>query len=203
MCFSATASFVAGVSLVTTGIYGLHKPHDSRYTMLKTVPLLFGIQQLCEGMVWITQLNESVYSSFFKYAFLFYAFFLWPFYIPITLVFLTDGIYKKIQYYSFGVGSAVALILAYLSWMHGVSARISCHHVDYFFNHSESVVYPLVVLYCLTTVGSFFVANNRKLTFLGILLGASVAISAFCYTEWFTSVWCFFAALVSFYIVLL
>jgi len=42
MCFSATASFVAGTSLSAI---------ELPFAM---IPLLFGIQQLVEGIIWLT-----------------------------------------------------------------------------------------------------------------------------------------------------
>lgn len=205
MCFSAEASFLAGFGLLSSSFYFLRKPIKQEYLFLKIIPLLFGLQQLCEGIVWVTYMNPtySAVTTFFKYAFLFYAFFLWPMYVPFSLIFATHGIYKTIQLVLTGVGIAVSGTLAWLSYCYGVNLHVSCNHIEYFFPIAECGTQFLAFLYLITTIGSFFFTHNKKLMYAGLLIGASALMSWYVFTVWFTSVWCFFAAVVSSYIFLL
>lgn len=205
MCFSAQASFIAGFGLLGSSIYYLRQKMAPQYRLLKLVPLLFGIQQLCEGVVWLTQEDPQyqLTATIFKYFFLFFAFFLWPFYVPTAMFFVAKNMHQKIQLFLMGLGFATSSILAWLSYTYGVVCRISCHHVEYFFPIREHSLDLLVVFYCIATIGSFFFTDNRRITIAGILIGTSAFVSWYIYTAWFTSVWCFFAAALSGYIFLL
>jgi len=86
MCFSASASFIAGASLSAIGVAALKQTKTKSERPLAMIPLLFGIQQLTEGVIWLTfrhhapLLKEAmtfVYSAF-SHAF-------WPIYIPFAI----------------------------------------------------------------------------------------------------------------------
>ena len=73
MCFSATASFSAGAVLLGLGALTLKSARRPRELLYAAIPLLFAIQQLSEGVIWLTfryetpQLNvvmTHVYSFF-------------------------------------------------------------------------------------------------------------------------------------------
>ena len=55
MCFSAEVSFVAAASLVPAGGLAVRKAWqtDRSYVPFAILPVLFGLQQLAEGMVWV------------------------------------------------------------------------------------------------------------------------------------------------------
>ena len=54
MCFSATASFSAGAVLLGLGTLTVKSAHRRRELPLAAIPLLFAIQQLTEGVIWLT-----------------------------------------------------------------------------------------------------------------------------------------------------
>ena len=54
MCFSATASFVAGSALVVLGVATLRATRRKSEIPFAAIPLLFGIQQLVEGLLWLS-----------------------------------------------------------------------------------------------------------------------------------------------------
>ena len=73
MCFSATASFVAGTSLSVIGVATLTQAKRKTEIPFAMIPLLFGIQQLVEGVIWLTFVQDApllkqtmtyVYSGF-------------------------------------------------------------------------------------------------------------------------------------------
>lgn len=59
MCFSATASFSAGVILLGAGVLAVRAARSPRELPLAAIPLLFSIQQLIEGVVWLTFRYEA------------------------------------------------------------------------------------------------------------------------------------------------
>ena len=58
MCFSATASLTAGGLLSLTGIATLKKAKDNKRNAFAAIPLIFGIQQITEGILWLSLENK-------------------------------------------------------------------------------------------------------------------------------------------------
>jgi branched-subunit amino acid permease len=54
MCLSATASFIAGVSLSVLGVATVKKAERKAEIPFAMIPLLFGTQQIVEGMLWLS-----------------------------------------------------------------------------------------------------------------------------------------------------
>ena len=52
MCFSAAASFTAGAALSVVGVITVRRSRGAVELPLALVPLLFGIQQITEGVLW-------------------------------------------------------------------------------------------------------------------------------------------------------
>lgn len=59
MCFSASASFVAGTSLSAFGAATLRNTLSGAERPFAMIPLLFGIQQITEGIIWVTFTQEA------------------------------------------------------------------------------------------------------------------------------------------------
>ena len=54
MCFSATASFSAGTVLTVLGVATMRATRRKAEIPLASIPLLFGLQQIVEGMLWLS-----------------------------------------------------------------------------------------------------------------------------------------------------
>ncbi len=198
MCFSANASFIAGAGLSFFGIYTLRSAKQK--TILKAIPLLFGLQQICEGFVWITQADPqyAAYNSIARYGFLFFAFFLWPLLIPLAcLQSAADERERSMYTFLTGAGTVVATLLAWASLTLGVTSAISCNHIEYVLAIPAALSVPGLLWYCAVTVLPFLISEKRVMKLFGMLLFASVLVSAWFYYAWFTSVWCFFSAVLS------
>ena len=59
MCFSATASFSAGALLLGIGVLTLRLASRPREWPIAAIPLLFAVQQLSEGVIWLTFSREA------------------------------------------------------------------------------------------------------------------------------------------------
>jgi hypothetical protein len=203
MCFSAQASFLAGSGLTAFGVYLLKTPHKKTERSFLAIPLMFGIQQLFEGVVWITQIQPDLhfYNNIGKYGFLLFAFFVWPIWIPFSLLQLEKAQKNKFMLsLLLGAGSVVATCLAWLSFQLGVSSTISCNHIEYILDIPPILALPGIIWYCIAAICPFFIIKKKYMKEFGLLLLSSVIVSAYFYWTWFTSVWCFFAALLSFFI---
>jgi len=63
MCYSATASFVAGGGLTVVGLMTLRRTTNRAELPLAAIPLLFGVQQLVEGVIWLSFRYDAVLYS--------------------------------------------------------------------------------------------------------------------------------------------
>lgn len=54
MCFSPEASFVGGLIISSIGIATIKKVHKPSQIIFASIPLFFGVQQIAEGLLWIT-----------------------------------------------------------------------------------------------------------------------------------------------------
>lgn len=200
MCFSAQASFIAGAGLSIAGIAKLKNNNNKLMQKFAAIPLIFGIQQLCEGIVWITQADSSlvIYNEYARYAFLFFAFIVWPVWIPLSLYSFETKSKKKLCLASLlGVGVVIASGLLWALIHLGARSTISCNHIEYIIDLPETFGPWALFWYCMATIGPLFVTEKKDIRTFGYLIIASVLISGYFYAAHFTSVWCFFAAILS------
>ncbi len=197
MCFSATASFIAGTALSAAGVITLKKAETKREIPFAAIPLLFGIQQVFEGFVWLSfSSGNPAMNSLFAHAFLFFAYVLWPIFIPFSAGLLETDISRKKLLSVFQVaGIGVGMYLFYFMFSHSVISQVVNKSITY----SISIPYPFAVvsLYVLVTCGSLLFSSHKTIKLFGILASISFAIAYYFYTVAFASVWCFFAAILS------
>ena len=62
MCFSAGASFGVSAMLFGTGIVAIKKNESPKMLALACTPFLFGLQQLSEGILWLTLSDTELMS---------------------------------------------------------------------------------------------------------------------------------------------
>ena len=199
MCFSATASFTAAGILGVIGAATLSKakPH---YHMLAAIPLLFATQQLFEGFLWLS-FSQPLFTPFaqiFIYGFLWFAFAVWPLWIPLSVIFTqTTPTKRSLLFGSLFAGVIATLALVFFVLKSGATASIMNHHIFYHVNIPEQLWIPVSLLYLAATIAPFFIASIKSAKIFGTLLAISYTVSIYFYYDTMTSVWCFFAALLS------
>lgn len=203
MCFSETASFGAAAILTTIGVFTLKKVEKPNQVLFASIPLLFAAQQFVEGFVWMSLLHPK-YAALEYYAtfgFLLFAQVLWPLFVPLSMYNLEM---KKPQ-------KNILLIVAFLGifisiyrlfWLLdvNVTAMIIENHITYKFDTKSEFVKLYNVGYFLTTVLATFISTRKKMKALGIAIFISVIISRVFYYQYFISVWCFMAAIISVFV---
>lgn len=202
MCFSATASFAASVVLSGTGTLALHQAETKEDRFLASIPFLFAIQQFFEGLVWLFPTHGAL-TSVLAYAFLFFAFLLWPVYVPhVAYIHEPPGIRKDLLQglrWIGALGSAALFLILLTNPLHVVVVQQSlCYKVDVLLPY----IAEGIVLYVIVTVGSLLLSTNRFLRLFGMGALATACMAWQFYHYAFTSVWCFFAALMSVVLVL-
>jgi hypothetical protein len=206
MCFSAGASFASGVVISAIGIASVKEVYKSSQRVFAIVPLLFGIQQLAEGCLWLTlsRTDYVIVKKISTYIFLITAQVLWSWVIPLSILMMEEEPRRrKILRVMLGIGVALSMYYAFYLVFHKVTSQILDCHILYTTESPESLALLTFILYLAVTVASFFVSSIKRMYLLGIIMALSCLVAAVIYKLYLTSVWCFFAAIISIFIYLI
>ncbi len=201
MCYSATASFTASAFLLSAGIFAVFKAHRQapEYLLLALVPIIFGIQQAIEGSVWL-----HIHTLTPALLYLFFAYFLWPGYIPYSLYFIEKNPKKRKQLMYLSLSGTLVGMCLYLpilfKWVQLDILTLS-HSLCYNLQLPSIIIYTLAVLYLICMVWATFISSDQRLRFFGIMLTFSYIMSYLFFRYAFTSVWCFLSACLSIFII--
>lgn len=202
MCFSPEVSFAASGILSALGIAAIYKTQNDHEKLLASIPLFFGIQQFTEGILWLVLIGKinPMLAPYATYIYLFFVQIFWPIWIPISIIAIEKNKkYKNILNASLVFGIAIASGLAYSLIKYGAIPSIEGHHIFYQIHTLISQTYCLI-LYLISITLPFFISGRKSLRFFGILVLTSLAATYLFYYHWLTSIWCFFAALLSCFI---
>lgn len=197
MCFSATASFTAGAVLSAVGVVTIKKAKSKRALPFAVIPLLFGMQQVIEGAVWLSfNYGLPFLNQIATYSFLFFAYILWPIFVPFAVGLLESDTHRKKILYGFQlIGIVVSLYLSYFAVTHQIVSKIINQCIAYTMPPVHGVV--VVGFYILAVGVSCIFSSHRIVNIFGILVVFSFALTYYFFTTSFVSVWCFFAAILS------
>jgi hypothetical protein len=200
MCFSASASFIAGTVLTSIGVASVNKVNKKEYYLFASIPIIFGIQQMTEGFIWMGLNDPEKGSSaqLSSYLFLFIAQVVWPTWVPLSILFLEKKERRKsIQKLLVILGAALSMYMCYcLYWFH-IEAKIIDHHIAYFQEYPIHNKYYVIATYGIVTILPALMSQTKNVWILGVALLLSYLITAIFYKSFTLSVWCFFAAIIS------
>jgi hypothetical protein len=200
MCFSPEASFAGGVIISAIGVATVTKVHKPSQLLFASIPLFFGLQQFAEGTLWMTLPNPDYVAvqKFTTYLFLIMADVLWPVMIPLSVLFMEENKKKKPFLWTLlGLGIALSSYYAFCLLFYNVTPRIMGYHIKYFTDFPKSVALPAFFVYLFVTITPLFISSVKRTRVLGVFMFLSCAVTAIFFTQYLTSVWCFFAALIS------
>lgn len=197
MCFSATASFTAGALLLAAGVAAQAAAKGTAQRAYAAIPLLFAIQQVTEGVVWLSFGWDA--PGVTAWAAQFYSFFshvLWPVYVP-AAAWLMEPRPQRRRMLSWVciAGFAVGGYLLYSMVENPIVARPVGGHVDYQSPHFYVAL--SMALYLVATTGSLLLSSQFRVRVFGALALGSAILAYAVFAQWFISVWCFFAAVLS------
>ena len=197
MCFSATASFSAGVLLLGMGALTLKSAKRPREWPFAAIPLLFAIQQLSEGVIWLTfSADAPLLNTVMTHVYSFFSHVLWPIYLPVAVLMIEPpGGRQRTLTALVVAGSAVGAYLLYVLVAFPVVSRPTGRHVEYDSPHFFAAA--VMTLYLVSTTVSPLLSTLRGVKVFGMLALLSFGAAYYFYATWFISVWCFFAALLS------
>lgn len=198
MCFSATASFVtAGVTGII-GIASLMRASDRSQLLLAAVPVVFGTQQVIEGLLWLNlpMASDRAGVSTLTLLFLLFAEVFWPVYMPLAVLLIEpDARRRTLMLPWLALGAAVATYLAWGILARPLGASILGEHVVYVTDNKFS--FAAGVAYVGVIAIPFVLSTQRIIGLFGTVVLAGWATAYFFYWEALVSVWCFFAAAAS------
>jgi hypothetical protein len=200
MCFSATASFAGGAVITVIGVAALTKIKKREQIPFGIIPLLFGLQQCAEGVLWITLKsgNHGALQDAGTYIFLIAALAIWPTFVPLSVWLLEGGkTRRKILAGLMITGSIVSLFYIYCLVFLNVHPEIQSFHLQYVNDYPGTLVLIAFILYLAATILPLFVSSVKRMWIFGILIAVSCLVTGIFFTQYLTSVWCFFAALIS------
>ena len=206
MCFSATASFVAGALLIPAGCYTIDRARrrDPAYLPIASFPLLFGIQQIIEGTLWLAiGGTPGVEVTTAALGFLAFAYFLWPFLVPLAAATVEPRparrrVFIGLTVMGFAFGASLYLpLLINADWLEVSVLHDSILYEPRLVYDSFAPRSAVRLAYALIVAIPLLLSSITGVRVFGALILISVVGSALAFGYAFVSVWCFFAALLS------
>ncbi|WP_300425586.1 DUF6629 family protein [uncultured Hyphomonas sp.] len=209
MCLSAEVSFIAAAGLIPAGALSMRQAWrgDRRYLPLATLPLLFGLQQLAEGVVWVAgagQNTELIATASLIY--MFFSWLAWPVWIPVS-TFALEPAKRKPYFLIFVIVGAMLGALQYVPYFaHAdwLNTRFLSHVIIYEgtelldFVGRREVTYAI---YISVVILPLLLSSVRGVRIFG-LLALGVLITTYTFFAYaYVSVFCFGGALMSSYLV--
>lgn len=211
MCISATVSYSAATVLVATGVYALRQSLrlPAAYRFWALVPVFFGVQQIFEGLVWqALDADPTGATLTFALGFHFFSHFLWLWWLPVCSYLVEPARLRRRVFAGLAMFGAFSGTLVYTvmllhpEWM---TVVVKGHSIVY--DYSVPWQSPIhlsitpVMLYGMTILLPLLLSSHRHILLFGILVLLSMALASVAYNQAFISVWCFFAAVLSLYLV--
>jgi hypothetical protein len=186
---------------VGTGVLAIKKAELPKQLPFASIPLLFGLQQFSEGLLWLSMRNPELVSwqDFSIYFFILFAHVIWPIWVPFA-VWLMEPDKKRKRLISIfcGMGLLVASYVIYCLFTYEVSIVAGARHIQY------QLEFPYMWLrrsfYIPAIFVPFFLSSLKRMKPLGATLLISLILSMVFFKAFVVSVWCFFAAILSAYI---
>jgi len=210
MCFSATASFTAAAVLVPAGVLSIDRAAkvDRGYVAICTLPLLFGIQQLVEGIVWIAG-EQSAPDLVAKasLAYMFFSWLAWPVWVPLSTYFLEPCRRRFVFLILSILGGMLGAIQYFPYFLH--PEWLTTTFLPNAISYSATELLDFVIgreatygLYLLAIITPLLLSSNRDARIFGMLVTAVVIVTYLFFQYAYISVFCAGGAIMSLYLVM-
>lgn len=210
MCVSAESSFGLTCLLGPVGAYCLNVAyrHDRAALGIAFIPLGFGIQQFCEGLVWVGLAHDDLrLVRGAATAYLFFALAFWLFWIPFSALFLES---RRPARFAIACGALLGLlggaVLFVPILLDPAQLQISVVHHSLTYNYHDPIglkIAPQIVwhlFYIAIIALPLLLVRHKQLVGYGTALVVSAVISHTVFWYAFASIWCLFAAVIALYL---
>ena len=146
-----SASFVAGVSLIAIGAITVKKVDRKAEFPFAAIPLLFGVQQIIEGIIWLTfRFDTPMLNTLMTNAYSLFSHVLWPIYVPFAVLVLEPIPWRKKALHAFlAIGTAAGLYLLINMVRFPITSQLAGAHIEYVSPH----------FYAFVVMGSYLVGT--------------------------------------------
>ncbi|BAU55068.1 DUF6629 family protein [Mucilaginibacter gotjawali] len=200
MCFSAGASFGAGAVLAIVGITAVKQSCNPSQLPFAFIPLIFAVQQVTEGFVWLSLSNPADIFLLKPATFIFltFAYVVWPAWVPFSILLLEKNPKRKnILSAILAIGLVVSIYLAHRLLTQHIHAGISGMHIVYDLGTPGYLLHYSAILYFAATVLPGFISGTNKMWIFGSSIAIAYFVTRIFFQNYELSVWCFFAAIIS------
>jgi len=162
------------------------------------IPFIFAIQQIVEGFLWLSLMNNDAPKLQFWLSQIYGIFigFVWPLFAPFA-VYCSETNNKRRRIIAsigiVGVGLAIYTVIGLIN--QPIIAEITHHSINY--KHDVGGYQLVIALYLLATCVPFIFSSYKYLYIAGIVITIGFFVTYLNFLQTFASVWCFFAAITS------
>jgi hypothetical protein len=146
------------------------------------IPFLFGVQQIVEGMLWLTfRFDDQLLNVTMTYLFVLFSHILWPIFLPFSIGLMETVAWRKKVISAFQItGIAVGLYLLYFIVRYPVTSEVHGHMVYVLPYVKEQ---PVLEFYLAATCVAPLFSSHRIINIFGVL-----ALLLFMVAYWFYTV---------------
>lgn len=196
ICFSATASFCAGLALLGAGYVTTSRSSSSAELPFAAIPVFFGIQQIVEGYLWLNLPAQTATTHTLTVIYLLFSNVLWPIYVPAAIWMLEPlAQRRKLLAIPLAIGVIISLFFLAKILTEPLLATIKGMHINYDLPHPHHDF--VFALYATATCLAPLLSSYKSVILFGVAIIVSMFVSYSLFHHWFASVWCFFAAIMS------
>jgi hypothetical protein len=209
MCFSATASLSVGLVLIPVGIYSMKLAVrlPGGFGLLALIPLLFGLQQILEGFVWLGLASGDAFATrSAALGFNFFSLLFWLVWVPLCCYSIEPSALKR-KLFSLllilGLTHGLMMYLPLLLYKDWLSVEIVGNSIQYNARLLHDDYMPVIflqILYTLSILAPFLLSSNGYVKIFGVIVFSSLIYTQLHFNYALISVWCYFAAVSSIYI---
>jgi len=198
MCFGPVASFTAAGILTAIGSAVLKNVRARKEIFLALFPLLFAVQQFTEGWLWLLLRSgkSGVLQQGLTFTFLIFAYVIWPVLCPVSVYAIEyNHRRRRLLLLLIFMGICTSSYLLFFIFKNSIQAVALTCQIRYETHLSRAYLFTGV--YMVATILPYFLSSHRAILIFGIPNLIFCIIAYFFYNFAFTSVWCFFAAIIS------
>jgi hypothetical protein len=199
MCFSPWGDLVGGAAVVGIGVDAcLHLKGRSEFGAIAALPIALGLHQMDESLVWWWlqgHVSHSVGEAA-TWIYLIFALVILPILVPLLVLFFMPPGPRRWRLTPFvALGAVVSSILLEAMLAGSPQVRLGAYHLAYSIGLRHGVF--IIGLYIVATCGPLLASGFRPMMWFAAANIPAIIILALLCASGFTSLWCFYAALVS------
>ncbi len=173
-------------------------------------PFAFGLQQGLEGLVWLGIRDDNASSvSLASRGYLFFSHLFWLAWVPFSTAMIEpNAARRKMLAALTGVGFLFGLSVFLPAFL--IDGWLRVEPINGSLEYGTSLIYEGIIdrtwlrlFYAALVVGALLISSDVRIRVFGALVAGSLIVTYIFYAYSFISVWCFFAAILSTYLVVL